>query len=138
MALKKQNKALVKATLLSPLSIIVVVALSGAIQDLTIRSVHVDWTLKGYFGGILILSAYAVPIAYIGVLFIGLPLHFILCRLNQDSLRNYLTGGAVAGLVIAITMGGIDFPWMLTLITVSSIAVSSSFWYFIKEAERGE
>ena len=85
-----------------------------------------------------ITASVALVITLIGIVFLGLPLLFILNNLNLNSLKHYiLSGFAIAIVIITIIYASdyfilIDFYYAASSILVTAPMVTAVFWVVIR------
>ena len=117
---------LFRAILLAPLSVVLGVALSIALIWLVDPEPAADRTLQDYFGNVVVGSAFAIPIAYVGVIVIGWPLHIALTKFGRTSSAWYIVPAIFVGAAFATYMANYNYLWWYILAVFCAATVAST------------
>ena len=126
------NRRLVKAVLLSPLSVIVGGTFSILIIEMFLSGTNNTWTASELFGSVLQSAVFGLPIAYIGVFVFALPLHFLLRRFNLRSVLFYVVPALALGAAFANYMARYYFLRWYVIGIVCSVTVAYTFWAIVR------
>ena len=135
MALPVFQKPLIKALLLSPLSVVLGGAASLAIIIFAGIGRAYDWTIQGYLKAVFEVGFFGIPLAYVAVTTVGWPVHSILRRIKRTSYFYYAAAGVLAGVVVGYAFGRDRYDAMWVIGITCSWIVASTFWFFVNESQ---
>lgn len=126
------------AVLVAPLSeiaVVVVIVLSTSIFN----SHGPDtYGLTEILGAVVGWGMFAVPLAYLGALILGIPTHLFLRSKNVTGVWYYSLAGLVAGVIIAIApSNSLNLGWT-AMAVLSSVTVATAFGFLVVAEEPDE
>jgi uncharacterized membrane protein len=84
-----------------------------------------------------VLLLFAIPIAYVLLLFVGLPAALLALRLRKVQLGAALTVGAGIGLVMGLLVARGFTPQTVALYVYCGLVVSGTFWGVFRRLSAG-
>ena len=100
-------------------------------------------TTSSVFRSLIVLAVFAMPIAYIGTIIVGLPVHHYLKKRRMSEPRIYaligLAFSALVGLLLFFEMLNSPLGWVyIALIAVSGGVVALTFGYLATEPKNSD
>ncbi len=125
------SRSTLRAILIAPLATIPCVAFSFAILPGLYYGLPESRTLSEYLMQVLMFCAFAIPIALVAVIVLGLPLRLLFRRMGATTGSAYIVVGvALTSLVVWHIAGGFALLWQLLAISCA-LSVALLFAYII-------
>ncbi len=125
------SRSTLRAVLIAPLATVPCVAFSLAVLPGSYYGLTESRTLSEYLAGVLMLCAFAIPIALAAVILLGLPLRLLFRRMGASTSSAYIVVAvAISSLVFWRLSGGFSLLWQLLAISCS-LSVALLFAYII-------